>query len=452
MAYNINRTDGTLIVTVADNGINSSATTIRLIGRNLTNYGEILNENLVQMLENFASTTSPANPMRGQLWYKTSTDELCVWNGSSWQTLSTSGGGGGDFVSKTGDSMTGQLFIDVSGLPYPAGVVSNRGIQAIGANNTRKFLDFSTSGSVGQGRRWSLESTSTIEAGGNVGSDFAISRWNDADVLLDSPLTINRASGAVTINNTLNMSNTLINNVLNPVNPQDAATKNYVDTTTVASSGDSMSGTLSMGSNFITNLLNPVNPQDAATKNYVDTVAGGGGGGGGGANVVGEIKMFAGASAPLEWLICNGSAISRTTYSDLFSIIGTTYGSGDGSTTFNIPNFVNRVGIGAAGLYPLASTGGADSTTLTAANMPAHTHSFSATTSGTNTVGSGTTTIQPGVAGGEGGGPSPVDVSNNTSVSHTHSVSGTTGSAGSGTSFTNLPPYLAVNYIIYTGV
>ena len=57
---------------------------------------------------------------------------------------------------------------------------------------------------------------------------------------------------------------------------------------------------------------------------------------------IGTIKEFAGSSAPTKWLVCNGTAISRTTYSDLFALIGTTYGAGDGSTTFNIPDFQGR--------------------------------------------------------------------------------------------------------------
>ena len=56
----------------------------------------------------------------------------------------------------------------------------------------------------------------------------------------------------------------------------------------------------------------------------------------------GSLMPFAGATAPNGWLVCDGSAISRTTYADLFAVIGTTYGTGDGATTFTLPNFVNR--------------------------------------------------------------------------------------------------------------
>ena len=61
---------------------------------------------------------------------------------------------------------------------------------------------------------------------------------------------------------------------------------------------------------------------------------------------VGSISLFAGTTAPNGWLICDGSAVSRTTYANLFSVIGTTYGSGDGSTTFNIPDLQGRVPVG----------------------------------------------------------------------------------------------------------
>lgn len=59
---------------------------------------------------------------------------------------------------------------------------------------------------------------------------------------------------------------------------------------------------------------------------------------------VGTIKAYGGSTAPVGWLICDGSAISRELYAELFGVIGTTYGAGDGSTTFNIPNGVIPVG------------------------------------------------------------------------------------------------------------
>ena len=60
------------------------------------------------------------------------------------------------------------------------------------------------------------------------------------------------------------------------------------------------------------------------------------------AYIPGVIQLYAGSTAPNGWLICNGQSVSRTTYAALYAVIGTTYGAGDGSTTFNVPNLVNK--------------------------------------------------------------------------------------------------------------
>ena len=68
----------------------------------------------------------------------------------------------------------------------------------------------------------------------------------------------------------------------------------------------------------------------------------------------GTIQAFASSNTPTGWLLCDGSAISRSTYSELFAVIGTTYGAGDGSTTFNLPNLFNRMIVGAGSSSNLA--------------------------------------------------------------------------------------------------
>jgi microcystin-dependent protein len=98
-------------------------------------------------------------------------------------------------------------------------------------------------------------------------------------------------------------------------------------------------------------------------------------------NPVGTILSFASATAPSGYLVCDGSAVSRTTYSDLFTVIGTTWGAGDGSTTFNIPDLRGRTQIGSGQGSSLTSRtlgqiGGAETHTLTIQEMPAHTHSL----------------------------------------------------------------------------
>lgn len=95
----------------------------------------------------------------------------------------------------------------------------------------------------------------------------------------------------------------------------------------------------------------------------------------------GSVIIWSTASAPAGYLICDGSAISRTTYANLFSVIGTTYGSGDGNTTFNLPNFINRYAIGSQ------SVG-----TYIAESLPNVNATFLATTNGSQTA-SGAVTV-----------------------------------------------------------
>ena len=96
---------------------------------------------------------------------------------------------------------------------------------------------------------------------------------------------------------------------------------------------------------------------------------------------VGTINMYAGATTdvPSGWLLCDGSAVSRTTYAQLFAVLDTEYGVGDGASTFNLPNFVtdNKFPRAATNDAGRGTTGGASDVTLTSAQsgLPAHTHS-----------------------------------------------------------------------------
>jgi microcystin-dependent protein len=97
----------------------------------------------------------------------------------------------------------------------------------------------------------------------------------------------------------------------------------------------------------------------------------------------GSVQMFAGSTIPTGWLLCDGrsTAISRTTYAALFAAIGTTYGSGDGSTTFNLPDMRSRMPIGAGtgtGLTnrTLGVAGGGETKVINSANLPTHQHTI----------------------------------------------------------------------------
>jgi len=108
MAYQINKTDGTIVATVADGQIDDRSTDITLIGKNYSGFGEIFNENLVKMLENFAESTQPDHPLRGQIWFDSSESKLKVYNGVSFVPVSSA------TISSTQPSTlaTGDLWYD----------------------------------------------------------------------------------------------------------------------------------------------------------------------------------------------------------------------------------------------------------------------------------------------------------------------------------------------------
>lgn len=171
----------------------------------------------------------------------------------------------------------------------------------------------------------------------------------------------------------------------------------------------------------------------------------------------GTILEYAGSTAPTGFLFADGTAVSRTTYATLFSVIGTTFGVGDGSTTFNLPNHEDRMGMGAGNLYARGAKGGAATHTLTTSEMPSHTHtqnshthtqnSHSHTVYGQNDAGNGPTIY------GLASLSAVSSDSNKTTTSTTatnQSTTATNQSTGGGNAHNNLPPYIAMNFIIKT--
>ena len=84
MAYTINKTDGTVVTTITDGTVDNT-TSLQLFGKSYSNFGEGLNENLVKLLENAASTAAPAAPLKGELWFDTTTNQLKVYDGTSFK-------------------------------------------------------------------------------------------------------------------------------------------------------------------------------------------------------------------------------------------------------------------------------------------------------------------------------------------------------------------------------
>jgi microcystin-dependent protein len=159
--------------------------------------------------------------------------------------------------------------------------------------------------------------------------------------------------------------------------------------------------------------------------------------------MIGEIKAYAGSVVPLNHLLCDGSAVSRSVYAKLFAVIGTAFGAGDGSTTFNLPDLRSRVAVGFnsgdVSFNALGKTGGADSFNNAHGHTQTdHTHLVSGNTNNS------------GGAQGSGSGKTTA------STVHYHSFGPFTSSGASnlGTSTngnasqTVLNPYVTVNFII----
>jgi hypothetical protein len=120
MAYNVNKTDGTTIL-VLDGTKDTTSTSITLIGRLVQNYGDATNENFVHLLENFSFTTSPANPIKGQLWYdaNTTVENIKVYDGTSWVTVGSNINGNVDVQGNLTVGGGGNLEIkELSGLVH----------------------------------------------------------------------------------------------------------------------------------------------------------------------------------------------------------------------------------------------------------------------------------------------------------------------------------------------
>lgn len=163
---------------------------------------------------------------------------------------------------------------------------------------------------------------------------------------------------------------------------------------------------------------------------------------------VGNVIVHGANSAPAGWLLCDGSAVSRTTFGALFATISTAFGVGDGSTTFNLPNFARRtpVGVGGSGTGTLGNTvgssGGEETHVLTSAESAAHTHSQSAHTHtiqlADSDAGSGNFALNAATVGTAG-------------VETTSSVTPPTlGSSGSDGAHNNMQPSLVMAYLVKT--
>jgi len=148
----------------------------------------------------------------------------------------------------------------------------------------------------------------------------------------------------------------------------------------------------------------------------------------------GGLIMWSTGTAPSGWLLCNGTAVSRSTYAALFAVIGTTFGAGDTTTTFNLPNYTNRFPYGTS----IGTTGGSANAVVVSHTHsitdPGHLHTYDPR---------GTIAVGPGSY-------APVAYSTSSANTSTATTGITVDTAGVSGTNANIPPYLGINFIIKT--
>jgi microcystin-dependent protein len=152
---------------------------------------------------------------------------------------------------------------------------------------------------------------------------------------------------------------------------------------------------------------------------------------------VGEIRMFAGNFAPAGWMFCEGQLLPISENETLFQLIGTTYG-GDGESTFALPDLRGRIPLHQGISFALAETGGAEEVTLTASQIPSHTHPMLATTSIANDASPGNNLLA------QSNTFDPYQSTEGGSAMTAQSI----GPVGGSQPHTNFQPYLCVDFII----
>ena len=526
MAYVITNSRGNVIATLETGTENNSATSIILLGAGFPAYGLQQNENFVHILENFADSIAPDNPIPGQLWFNTSQNTLYQRTLiNTWQAIATQDyvqsqkispvftgapqaptypvGTASNILATTGfvaDTLAATNYAPINspaftGNPTAPTISSSVGNTQIATTeyvvNRINRTDLSPYATINSPAFTGVPTAPTAVAGTNTTqlatTAFTTNLFNNIDLAPYAPKASPAFTGVPTAPTAPNATSTtqlattaFVQNVVGDVdlspyapkasptftgtpqaptpatssNTNQLATTNFVQLQKVspAFTGTPTAPTQTFSDNS-TSIATTAFVQSAVGAVSVAVSAA--------SELAGSIKMWASATPPNNWALCTGQELSRTVYATLFSRIGTTFGAGDGTTTFNVPNYQGRFPIGANPTYSGGSTGGyTDAAVIThthpastsvSVNDNGHNHNVSyssqtaAPTSYVNRTERGTAS-----AGSLGSGPgSDIGLSpavTGISVTATTSISAPDG-AVSGTG-RNIPPYLAGWWII----
>lgn len=384
-------------------GANRQNTDLRLYGQGAELWGEGVAEDLLRLLENFASPAvgSPpgpdptvlANPIEGQLWLNSTDNSIYVFLPNETPQWRRQAADGDSYTTAESDaryyerSLADDKFVDVIGDTMTGGLVIEN------STGSFKALHITQGSPAGEGSGYILLESLPRPAGYSTTQPPVIMFYN-ADNDPNNPgvpathkypytkitdrdndiITIEAAQSEEPLAPTGGSPSTDNFQVMR-IDQEGTLTFNGIGNDTAAVD----SGTYGLGE-VRAPYTNVYHNDSLTTKSYVDAAVTG-------SVPTGSVVSYAGTgSAPSGWIICNGQAISRTAASDLWDLIGTTYGSGDGSTTFNVPDLRGRAVIGQDGgtgrvanaaADSFGGTLGAETHTLSKAEMPSHNHNAS---------------------------------------------------------------------------
>lgn len=361
MTYQINNTAGTLVATIADGTVDNS-TSLTLVGRKYSGYGEILQENLVKLMENFAETTAPANSMPGQIWYDSASNSIQYYNGAAWHAVANIAQ-----LSSNIQSVTTQLNGNLSAAVIAIdAVTSATNANVIAANASISSLQTTKAPLASP----ALTGAPTAPTAGHLTSTTQIATTefvrNELGYYADSTQLEANVSALITRFDANISSNVdVINSEISIINSELAVVRSNI--------GDMQLGLAPINSPaFIDTPTAPtpstesVNTQLATTE-FVHNVL-----------PVGSIILWFGSSltVPDGWALCDGNTVNGYPTPDLTDkfVMGAgptrAYGSNGGSST-TVPTMQ------LAGNHGHGNVTGA--TTLTTNQLPSHKHDVSVT-------------------------------------------------------------------------
>ena len=321
MAYRVDFTDQNKDPIIISDGSINTSTDLSLVGRNVSGYGEYIAENFVNLMENFASATPPPKPIEGQLWMNKANSSINVYTAvGEWKPISTS------TVSITspqtiGNEAPGDFWLDNTQKSLHV-YIDNQWVEIATADPENSMVLRRRRDDNGQTHD-TLEfivgnKTILVMASDEI-AWTPLSVGESAELLYEGTLMSNSFPS---LRSGVNLNNTLGN------------LTSYNDISAVTASGEWLANDTEAVDDTIDNkLMTPratnlsVNTViDSRVNDFASTVP------------AGQVAYFAQITAPTGWLKANGAEISRVTYSDLYSVIGTLYGDGDGIDTFNLPD------------------------------------------------------------------------------------------------------------------